>query len=332
MRLNKTTSILVILMMVLAVGTPSGLEGKSQHNGSSVDTIYQRIRNAVALYEWEESFVTFENEGMTLRCTLTIPDTSKKPPIIITLNGFTGDRNDLPVLGTDVPAWKWLSKRLAEQGFASLRIDFRGSGDSDGDYSMTTFSTQISDAVAAIDYIENNLKHQVNTESIGIFGFSQGGLVGSVTAARDKRVDSLVLWSAPAYPSHDYEGLLTKEGIKQGLALPQGGTITLGLYLDGTYFGNVDLGKGFFEDLFNVGPLAEIADYKGPMMYVAGNQDIIVWPQPNIGETFLKYHKGDEKLVELNAGHSFVLEGPEKMDDASFWSIAWFIKTLKEKE
>jgi pimeloyl-ACP methyl ester carboxylesterase len=332
-KIRKNVFVTVFVLVLVCSLTLSAKGDKQGNNyaGPSFEEIYENVLYSGPLYEWEESIVTFTNEGMTLVCSLVIPKTQKSCPIIITLNGFLGDRNDIVVPGTDEQCWKRLSRIMAEQGFASLRVDFRGSGESDGDYTMTTFSTQISDVLAALDYITGTLKHQVNSQSIGIFGFSQGGLVGSTVAARDKRVDSLVLWSSPSHPPHCYEELLLREGVKQGLALPDGGTITLGLYLNGQYLNwDVTLGKGFFEDLFNVNPLAEIRKYKGPMMIVAGQNDIIVWPQPLSSQSYLKYHNGYEKLVVLDAGHSFAMEGPEKLDDAIYWTTAWFIKTLKQ--
>jgi pimeloyl-ACP methyl ester carboxylesterase len=256
---------------------------------------------------------------------------SLRPPIVITLNGFTGTRDELPVLGTGAGMFKRTAQVLAAHGFASLRIDFRGSGDSDGEYDMMTFSTQISDAIAAIDYVQNYLADRVNPRKIGVIGLSQGGLVGSVTASKDKRVDSLVLWSPPPHAPIAYEGILSKEGVKQGLELPDGGAITLGIYIDGAYLYDVTLGKDFFKDLFAIDPLAEIQSYKRPLMVIGGLKDVIVWPQPASSEAYLKYHHvGAEKLVVLDADHTFdcVYES-EKLDDAAYWSTAWFIKTLR---
>ena len=331
MRLQKTTIILTILVMVLAVGAPSGLAANNHHNGADVDAIYQSIRDNGPVYEWDESIVTFENEGMTMVCSLTIPKTGNKAPIVITLNGFAGDRNDWVIAGTDEPYFKRVTRLLAEQGFASLRVDFRGSGDSEGEYQMTTFSTQISDILAAVDYICQNLRYQVNTKAIGIIGFSQGGLVGTSVAAKDKRVSSLVLWSPVASPAKCFGGLLTDEGLKKGLALPDGGYDMFGLYINGEYINwDVPLGKGFFLDIFNIDPIAEIRKFKEPMMVIVGQNDPIIWPQPANGKLYMKYHEGNENLVVLDADHDFnSWEGPEKIDDAIYWSTAWFIKTLK---
>lgn len=334
MRFNKTTIILTILMMVLALGTPIGLQGKNRHIGHGVEEIYESIRYTKPLYEWNESIVGFENEGMTLVCSLTIPRSSRLCPIVITMNGFGGDRNDVVIPGTDEPLFKRFARILAEQGIASLRLDFRGSGESDGEYHMTTFSTQVSDALATMKYICRNLRHQVNTKSIGMVGFSQGGLVGSTAAAKDKRVDSLVLWSPVTHPPHCYQGLLLEKGIKKGLALPDGGYDMFKIYIDGQYVNwDLPLGKGFFEDLFNIDPVAEIRKYYKPLMVIVGKNDPIVWPQPTKGNLYMRYHRGFEKLVALDLDHAFNWwAGPEGVDEAFYWSTAWFIKTLKNQE
>jgi pimeloyl-ACP methyl ester carboxylesterase len=325
--------VLVVLCVMFSFSVPALADDGTAmaFHGSTVEAIYDSIRHSAPEYEWEESIVTFENEGMTLVCSLIVPYTPKKPPIVITLNGFGGVRDSDPVPGTDEGLLKRNARILAEQGFASLRIDFRGSGDSDGDYSMTTFTTQISDALAAVQYVSTHLKHLVNTKRIGMLGFSQGGLVGSVTASKDKRVDSLVLWSPVSHPPICYEGLLTKQGIKDGLALENGGSITLPVSVEGELFFDITLGKGFFEDLFNIDPIADIRKYKKPLMVIAGSNDVIIWPQPAMGQLYLKYHDGNEKLVLLDADHAFdfwVGPAPEKLDDAIYWGVAWFIKTL----
>jgi uncharacterized protein len=329
--MNFRNQFISVILVVFALSFITTGKMMARHgNGYDVDAIYESIRNSDPLYEYDERIVTFNNEGMNLVCSLTIPRTYRLCPIVITLNGFLGTRDEAPVTGTDEGILKRTARILAGQGFASLRIDFRGSGESDGDYSMTTFSSQISDTIAALDYITTWLRHRVNTRAIGIIGFSQGGLVGTAVAARDNRVDSLVLWSAVANPPITYEGLLGTEGIKQGLALPDGGSLTLGIYLNGTYLGlDVTFNKGFFEDLFAINPIAEISQFKGDLMVIGGKNDVVVWPQPNACQSYLCYHKGNEKMVTLDGDHAFLYwQGPDMIDDAIYWSGAWFIKTM----
>jgi len=321
---KKTWVIITCLFMFVF-----SLNAGWQNSGPSVEEIYASIRNSSPQYEWEECIVNFTNEGMNLVCTLTVPKSKHKHPIILVLHGFGGDRKGVPITGTTECFWDPAARILAGQGFCCLRVDFRGSGESDGTFDITTFTGQLSDAIAALDFIET-LGKPVHPKKIGLVGHSQGGLVASLTAAADKRIDSTVLWAATGFPSHDYEGFLLKQGIKAGLALPDGGIITLGIYLDGVYLGDVTLGKQFFVELFSIDPLAALRGYEKPLMYVSPTQDVVVWPQPLVGEAFLRYHDGEEKLITLDAGHNYnYYIGPDKIEDAAYWTTAWFIKTLK---
>lgn len=335
---KKISFIIVLLVFGISLGAvdlqkKADLLKNTAIGDRIVDEIYANIRHSGARFEWEERNVSFQNEGMTLYATLVLPKTSDPVPVVLVLNGFAGDRREIKIPGTTEYLWERLSRILAEQGLASLRIDFRGSGDSDGDFTMTTFSTQISDAIAAISYIRSVLRDWVDWKSIGVLGFSQGGLVGAATAARDERIESLLLWSPVSHAPIVYEGLFTKAGLRQGLALPTGGTITLPIYVNDAYVNwDVPMGKAFFEDIFRIDPVAEIAaHYNGPLMALCGAVDPIIWPQPYMSELYLTHHEGFEKLVMLDADHAFnYWDGPaaEKFNDACYWSAAWFLYTL----
>jgi alpha/beta superfamily hydrolase len=71
-------------------------------------------------------------------------------------------------------------------------IGFRGSGESEGQWEDTTYTGQIADALAAIDYLAT--LPEIDLQRLAVLGFSQGGLVAAETAARDNRVKSVVLW------------------------------------------------------------------------------------------------------------------------------------------
>lgn len=331
--LIKRVSCFVVLLMFVFTPGSAETDKESRFKGGKVDEIYERIRHGEPVYNWEERIVTFDNEGMTLVSTLVLPMTRGKRPVVLILNGFGGDRKEAILPGTNEYLWERLSRILAEQGLSSLRIDFRGSGDSDGEYDMTTFSTQISDALAAIKYIRLSLRWLVDWKNVGILGFSQGGLVAASTAARDNRVDSVVLWSPLSSPPIVYEGLLGKEGLRQGLALPEGGSATFPIYVNDQYVNwDVPLGKGFFDDLYRVDPVAEVhKNYTGPLLVVCGSQDPLIWPQPWMSNLYLLHHEGFEKLVVLDGDHAFNWwEEPEpvKLHDAIYWSAAWFLYTL----
>jgi pimeloyl-ACP methyl ester carboxylesterase len=324
---NRNVSVrFIVATMVFMVSAFTLVAGHAD-----VDAIYNSIRYSAPKYETTETIHTFQNEGMQIVASLTVPNTHQKVPIVLTFNGFLGTRDEAPIGGSDEGILKRNARIFAEQGIATLRVDFRGAGDSDGDYTFTSFTRQISDALTAIEYVKNNLKHLVDANSIGLLGFSQGGLVSSCTGAQSKDVDAIVLWSAPAYPPYDYEGLLTREGMQAGVALADGETILLPLFLNGQPLGlDAPLGSQFFDDMFRVQPTAAIATFKKPVMYVSGLTDPIVWPQTAVGESFLKYHEGPEKIVVIDADHAFNYwdTNHEKLDDAIYWSVSWFLATL----
>ncbi len=323
---NRSTLLVALFVCIILLSVSPQMEAKKK----SVDSIYHSIRNASPQYGVTQSVLSFENQGMNMVATLVLPVGVKKPPVVITCNGFAEDRfyKEIPNTGGEL-YYDRVSRLFAEQGIATLRIDYRGSGESDGEYTMTTFSSQISDVLAAVEYVDTHLKRKVDKHRIGLFGHSQGGLVISVASGRDKRVKSVAMWSAPSSPPVNYSSLTTVQGIRDGLALPDGGTIVLPLYWKDIFLGDLELGKGFFVDLFAIDPLVSIAQYHGPLMYVAGRNDYIVFPQPLAGQSFMNRHEGEERLVVLEGDHEFNSDvGYEMFDDAVFWAAAWYLYTM----
>ena len=103
-------------------------------------------------------------------------------PAVLLLHGFTGTRDELPVEGTEDFVYTRFARALAAAGMPSLRIDFRGSGESlEMPWEETTFSTQIEDAVAAVDWMARH--PDLEGRQIAVIGWSQGGLVAAHLAA-----------------------------------------------------------------------------------------------------------------------------------------------------
>ncbi len=274
---------------------------------------------SMAEYSVSESDISFSNMDETVIGTLALPDGAGPFPIALLLHGFTGTRHELPVVGTEDSMFSRAARWLGERGVASLRIDFRGSGESDGAWEDTTFSGQISDAIAALDYLQ--MLEAIDGGRISVIGLSQGGLVGAATAGRDARVSNLVLWSAVSNPVMSYGILLGYDNLLAGAtAGDEALTITLPWGADTTLKGH------FFEDIFLVDPVAEIASYEGPLLAITGSRDDTVTPQPQAGQVFLDYHEGAEALVLLDGDHVFdVLAGDvtEVIDEALAYSLAW---------
>ncbi len=92
-----------------------------------------------------------------------------------------------------------ICEALAAGGIEALRFNFRGVGGSQGRYGDGV--TETGDARAALDYLAQD--PVVDVTRLGLCGYSFGGMVVAVAAARDARVKRLVLVS----PALDGPGL-----------------------------------------------------------------------------------------------------------------------------
>lgn len=311
-RLSSTLFLVVLLLCLGLVAAPLAAQ-------ESLADAAAALAASMAEYEVSESDVSFSNEGQNIIGTLAMPDGEGPFPVALLLHGFTGTRHELPVVGTEDTMFSRAARWLGERGVASLRIDFRGSGESEGAWADTTFSGQIADTIAALDYLE--MLDGVDSANMSILGLSQGGLVGAATAGRDMRVSNLVLWSAVSNPVMSYGILL---GYDTLLAGASAGEEALTIVLP---WGAETALKGpFFEDIFLVDPVAEVASFGGPLLAIVGSRDTTVTPQPHAGQVFLDYHAGEEALVVLDGDHIFdVLAGDvtEVIDEALAYSLAW---------
>ncbi|MFW6078582.1 MAG: alpha/beta hydrolase family protein, partial [Gemmatimonadota bacterium] len=85
------------------------------------------------------------------------------------------------------------ARRLTAAGFATLVYHKRGTGDSGGDWASATFDDFIADAGAAIELLRRDARLDGR---VGVMGFSQGGRLAPVVAARHG-ADAAVSISGP---------------------------------------------------------------------------------------------------------------------------------------
>lgn len=99
--------------------------------------------------------------------------------------------------GKNLQAAKRIARSLAEKGIATLRFDFTGLGSSDGDFSNTSFLTNIDDLVAAAAFMRENYR----APEI-LIGHSLGGAAVLAAASRIPESKGVVTIGAPADPEH----------------------------------------------------------------------------------------------------------------------------------
>ncbi|MDD4875735.1 MAG: alpha/beta fold hydrolase, partial [Dehalococcoidales bacterium] len=86
-----------------------------------------------------------------------------------------------------------LAERICSQGFAAFTFNFRGTGDSGGNFDIWGWTR---DLKTAIDYLSN--LPEVAKDYISLLGFSGGAAVSVCEAAEDKRVSSVIACACPA--------------------------------------------------------------------------------------------------------------------------------------
>lgn len=93
------------------------------------------------------SFKSGEHMIVGTVCDAKAPQTAT----FLLLHGFAGTRDELLIPSVGIGIFEYVASRLADLGHSSLRIDFRGWGDSDGAIEETSYSTQIDDCLTAMD-------------------------------------------------------------------------------------------------------------------------------------------------------------------------------------
>lgn len=232
--------------------------------------------------------VEVQRNGMTLRGMLHRPDgSSPKVPMTLIFHGFTGNRMEAHF------AFVKLSRRLEREGIASLRFDFLGSGDSDGEFKDMTLSGELDDAEAMLSYAKS--LDFVDRDRIFVVGLSMGGAVASMLAGRHPGdIAALCLW-APAANM----GQLIRDMIKQShISRVKVGATE---YFD--ISANL-VGRAFVEDALSLDIYKMAAPYDKQVLILHGERDQTVPVEASYG--YLKIYGDRAKLhVIKGADHCF---------------------------
>lgn len=259
----------------------------------------------------ERTSIVLENEGQKIFGILHRPIQKNPVPIVLICHGLAGHK------AGRYRIYVLLSEKLSQAGIASLRIDFRGSGDSEGNFSDMTLESEVSDALSALKYIEKD--KSLDKNRIGLFGRSVGGMVALITACQYKNIKSIATW-APLFDGDQWKEewhLLQAPHISEE-------TRMMRMRVNGQV-----PGSNFFKQLFTIQmqqKLAELAHV--PFLNIHGEQDKIV-----ITEHANRYKKSREKahgqtkfILLPESDHDFT--DPKEQNIALKETTQWFVHTL----
>lgn len=142
-----------------------------------------------------------------LRGLLSMPDDENYKNIVTMFHGYTGHKNEHGFL------FKQLTKTFVELGYATIRFDFSGSGDSDGEYYEMTYFTELEEARAIINYA-----YKMANKPIIALGFSMGGAItADVSGQMVDKVEQVVLLSPAGnmdqIVTNRYQSVITNDGL-----------------------------------------------------------------------------------------------------------------------
>lgn len=250
-----------------------------------------------------EEVVRFEVEGKTVVGTLTLPETTGPAPVVLMLFGFLGHRGEWPIAGTEEGPYARAARLWADHGIASLRIDYRGSGESGGGFAEATVSSEAADGLGAIQFLKADPR--LDGERLAVLGWSLGGPVATVVAGTSQP-EALVLWNGVNDPTATFTGLFGNEVMASE---PEGAPLDVTM----PWGQPIQLGRPMIAELRALDPAAELKRYNGPLLVAQGSNDMLVSAAGV--ERLTAAHAGDELVWTAAMDHVFNIEaGPETVD------------------
>lgn len=198
--------------------------------------------------------VTFPNaQGEQLTGLLALPEDEQPLAYALFAHCFTCSKN-LAAAGT-------IAQALARRRIAVLRFDFTGLGESEGEFAESTFSSDVSDLVAAARYLE---QHYQSPRIL--IGHSLGGAAVLQAAPQIPSVTAVATIAAPAHPSHAAKlfGSAREQIERQGEATVQ---------LAGRPF---TIRKSFLDDLEAQKPEQTLHNLKAALLILHSPRDVVV--------------------------------------------------------
>jgi len=147
-------------------------------------------------YPYYSEDVRFKNikDNIVLAGTLTLPNKDGNFPAVILISGSGPQNRDEELFGHK--PFLVLANHLTKNGIAVLRFDDRGTSESTGDFKTATTMDFARDVEFAIKYLKT--RKEININKIGLIGHSEGGIIASIIASKNKDIDFIVSMAGSA--------------------------------------------------------------------------------------------------------------------------------------
>jgi len=144
-------------------------------------------------YPDEEVEYTNPESGLKLAGTLTIPKNAKACPAVLLISGSGAQDRDETIF--EHKPFAVIADYFTRNGIATLRMDDRGVGGSEGDIARSTSEDFAGDALAGVEFLKS--RKEIDPQKIGLIGHSEGGLIAPIAAIRSDEVAFIVMMAGP---------------------------------------------------------------------------------------------------------------------------------------
>lgn len=174
-------------------------------------------------YKSEEVRYQNKKADIELAGTLSMPKEigeDEKLPAILLISGSGAQDRDETIAGHK--PFLVIADHFTRRGYAVLRVDDRGVGDSGGNPQRATTEDFVGDVLAGVDFLR--AQPNIKAERIILMGHSEGGLIAFMAAAKaPKKIGIIVSLAGPGVPMKDllYRqsiDVMLKEGIGKDYA------------------------------------------------------------------------------------------------------------------
>jgi alpha-beta hydrolase superfamily lysophospholipase len=256
--------------------------------------------------ETREALV-IENKEQKIFAVLHRPVDVEYAPLVCTFHGFASSKQ-----GSN-RSYVYLAEALSKAGVATLRFDFRGSGDSEGNMSELSFSDMLSDTECVFNFMAK-LKG-IDPARIGLFGASLGGAVAVISQKLFPIAKTMILWAPVASGKLWYQDFLKQNpGLQE--ADPHKALLN---------FRGIQLNPVFLEEYGKMNAAADLKSLSFPILHMHGDSDPILSlahqeafrSSAPAGSRFITYPDADHRL-------GFLKNFPEIVQE----SVQWFTEYL----
>jgi pimeloyl-ACP methyl ester carboxylesterase len=267
--------------------------------------------------------------GFNLAATLTMPRAHDRAvkgrlPAIILVPGSEPRERDEVVAG--VPIFGQIAGALADAGFAVVRYDKRGVGQSGGRHESATIGDYADDVRATVRFLRE--RKDIDDKRIAIVGYGEGGWIALQAAAKHDRIAAVVVLGTAGTPGTELV-LEQQQAVLEGMSIPaaeKSAKIELQkkinqAVLTGTGWSEVpravrsQADTPWFQSVLMFDPAFVITKVQQPLLIVHGELDTQVAPH-HAGRLVevagkRKKSRGQDLVRFPNVGHSFVASSDE---------------------